>query len=219
MKFLRKFNESSSDIKEDILENFMSITDKFGEPRCISTNFGTSTKWTLEWTIQSLDFSMMQPIDDVISNLKRLTQDIDDIVDASSRLTHFDLNMSIGRKLIIELLPKSSGDSDFQFINGYGARTLSLDANDIERFFKSRGVTVSKFDIDSSYSEFNETNDLEIFLNIPNSSAREEFRDLFEAELEIKTRELDINRTFTVNLSTSKVRIQPNEEKTYIDLE
>ena len=45
-----------------------------------------------------------------------------------------------------------------------------------------------------------------------------EFKELFETELEIKTRELDIDRIFIVNLSTSKVYIQPFQEKTYIDL-
>ena len=40
MKHLRRFFESVEISKEDILENFLYITDKLGEPNVYSNKFG-----------------------------------------------------------------------------------------------------------------------------------------------------------------------------------
>jgi hypothetical protein len=47
MKHLRKFNESLDSTKEEILENFLYITDKFGDPNVSTTPYGKSKKWTI----------------------------------------------------------------------------------------------------------------------------------------------------------------------------
>jgi hypothetical protein len=217
MKHLRKFNESNSEeSKEEILENFIRITDKFGEPRIFSSNFGDSVKWTIVWSIPDLKPSLLQPATDLIQKLKTITEDADDIISASSRLGDWDFNMMIGSELVIEMTPKETGSDTFEFIKEYDSRTLYVFANEVERFFKSRGVIVAKFDVNTSYNEFNETNDLDIFLNIPNSPARIEFQTLFNNELESKADEID--REYRVYVSTGRVCIEPQEEKSYVSL-
>lgn len=212
MKHLRKFNESTEDEKRDILDNFEFISDKFGQPECSSSKYGDSLKWSISWDIR-LDISVLQEAHQLIQKLKDLVEDIDDVLSASDRLEKFNINMSLTDKLKIELVPKESGSDTFKFIKGYEGRQLYVRINEVERFFNSRGVRVVKWDNDSSYNEYNETNELEILLNKRDNQSKSEFYNLVMAELNL----ID-DREYQVRYQGDSIIIYPIEEKSYVEV-
>lgn len=212
MKHLKKFNESLDSTKEEILENFLYITDKFGEPTVSSSNYGTHKKWTLSWNI-NMNFSVMQNAEELIKKLKDITEDIDDVLAATDRLEDFDCNMSISHNLIIELFPKETGSEDFKFIKGYEWRQLYVRKNEVERFFNSKGIRVEKFDNESSYREGYDENYLDIHLSKMDRVILGDFCRMVEDELN----QID-DREYHCEIFGSGVRIFPTEEKSLVEL-
>ncbi len=212
MKHLKKFFESIETEKEDILENFISISDKFGEPEIYSTNFGSNKKWSLSWNI-NLDLSVLQEAQQLVKKLKDVTEDIDDVLAASSRLESYNINMSLTNKLKIELVPKDTGDNTFKFIKGYESRQLYVRINEVERFFNSRGLRVVKWDNESSYDEVNQTNKLEISLNKVDNQVTSEFYRLIMAELNLIK-----DRDYQMYVNGNDVVIYPDEEKAFVEV-
>ena len=213
MKHLKRFNESKEDEKLDILDNFTYITDKLGEPSISSHTFGTGTKWNLSWDIK-LDLSVLQEANQLIQKLKDIVEEIDDVLSAADRLENYNINMSLTNSLRIELVPKDTGDNTFKFIKGYESRQLTVRMNEVERFFNSRGLRVIKWDNESSYNEYNETNDLEIVLNKRDNRVTAEFYNLVMAELN-PFRE---DREYQVRTQGDSVVIYPTEEKSYVEV-
>jgi hypothetical protein len=213
MKHLKKFNESVEDEKRDILDNFEFISDKFGQPDCYSSKYGDSSKWSISWDIR-LDLSVLQEAHQLIQKLKDLVENIDDILSASDRLEKFNINMSLTNKLKLELVPKESGSDTFKFIKGYDSRTLYVYINEVERFFNAKGLRVVKWDNESSYDEYNQTNDLEIVLNKRDHSVTAEFYRLVMAELNLLREE----REYQVRTQGDSVVIYPTEEKACIEV-
>jgi hypothetical protein len=212
MKHLKKFFESNETEKEDILENFISISDKFGEPEIYSTNYGPNKKWSLSWNI-NLNLSVLQESQQLIKKLKDITEDIDDVLAASSRLESYNINMSLTDKLKIELVPKDTGDNTFKFIKGYESRQLYVRINEVERFFNSRGVRVVKWDNESSFDEVNQTNKLEISLNKVDNNVTSEFYRLIMAELNLIK-----DRDYQMYVNGNDIVIYPDEEKAYVEV-
>ncbi len=212
MKHLKKFFESTETEKEDILENFISISDKFGDPEIYSTNFGSNKKWSLSWNI-NLDLSVLQEAQQLVKKLKDVTEDIDDVLAASSRLENYNINMSLTNTLRIELVPKDTGNDTFKFIKGYESRQLYVRINEVERFFNSRGLRVVKWDNESSYDEVNQTNKLEISLNKVDNQVTSEFYRLIMAELNLIK-----DRDYQMYVSGNDVVIYPDEEKSYVEV-
>ena len=212
MKHLKKFFESTETEKEDILENFISISDKFGEASIGSYNYGSSKKWVLSWNI-NLDLSVLQEAQQLVKKLKDVTEDIDDVLAASSRLENYNINMSLTNTLRIELVPKDTGNDTFKFIKGYESRQLYVRINEVERFFNSRGLRVVKWDNESSYDEVNQTNKLEISLNKVDNQVTSEFYRLIMAELNLIK-----DRDYQMYVSGNDVVIYPDEEKSYVEV-
>lgn len=212
MKHLKKFFESIETEKEDILENFISISDKFGEPEIYSTNFGSNKKWSLSWNI-NLNLSVLQEAQQLVKKLKDVTEDIDDVISASNRLESYNINMSLTDELKIELVPKDTGDDTFNFIRGYESRVLYVRINEVERFFNSRGVRVVKWDNDSSVDEVNQTNKLEISLNKRDNQVTSEFYRLIMAELNLIK-----DRDYQIYVNGNDVVIYPDEEKAFVEV-
>jgi hypothetical protein len=121
--------------------------------------------------------------------------------------------MSLTDKLKIELVPKDTGENTFKFIKGYEGRQLYVKINEVERFFNSRGIRVVKWDNESSYNEYNETNDLEIFLNKRDNVIISEFYDLIMVELKLIE-----DRDYQVRMEGNSVVIYPTEEKSYVEI-
>lgn len=212
MKHLKRFNESKEGEKLDILENFAYITDKFGQPDISSSNYGTGTKWNISWDIK-LNLSVLQEATQLIQKLKDIVEEIDDVLSAADRLENYNINMSLTDELRIELVPKNSGDNTFKFIKGYEGRQLTVRMNEVERFFNSRGLRVIKWNNESSYNEYNETNDLEIFLNKRDNQVTAEFYNLIMAELNLIE-----DREYQVRTQGDSIVIYPNEEKAYVEV-
>jgi hypothetical protein len=212
MKHLKRFNESKEDEKLDILENFSYITDKFGQPGIGSHNYGKKTKWILSWNIR-LNLSVLQEATQLIQKLKDIVEDIDDVISAADRLENYNINMSLTDELRIELVPKDSGDNTFKFIKGYEGRQLYVRMNEVERFFNSRSLRVIKWDNESSYNEYTDNNDLEIFLNKRDDLINAEFYDLIMAELSL----ID-DREYQVRSEGNSIVIYPVEEKSYVEV-
>ena len=212
MKHLKKFNESLDSTKEEILENFLYITDKFGEPIIYSSDYGSLKKWTLSWDV-NINFSVLQKAEEIIKKLKDITEDIDDVLAAADRLEDFVCNMSLLDKLVIELVPKDSGDNTFKFIKGYEGRCLYVRINEVERFFNSRGLRVVKWDNESSYDERYQTNKLEISLNKSDNQVTSEFYRLIMAELNLIK-----DRDYQMYVDGNDVVIYPDDEKAYVEV-
>ena len=212
MKHLRKFFESVDITKEEILENFLYITDKFGDPDVYNSPYGKSKKWTISWDIK-LNLSVMQEAEQLINKLKDLTEDIDDVLAAGDRLEDFTINMSLTNTLKLELVPKDTGEDTYKFISHFEWRQLYVRINEVERFFNSRGLRVVKWDNESSYNEYNETNDLEIVLNKRDNQVTAEFYNLVMAELNLIE-----DREYQVRTQGDSVVIYPNEEKSYVEV-
>ncbi len=212
MKHLRKFNESLDSTKEEILENFLYISDKFGEPTIYSSNYGSHKKWTLSWHI-NMNLSVMQNAEELIKKLKDITEDIDDVLAATDRLEDFDCNMSISDNLIVELVPKDSGSEEFKFIKGYESRAIYVRKNEVERFFNSKGIRVEKFDNESSYSEYNQSNGLDIHVSKMDRVVLGDFCRMVNDEL----RQID-DREYHCEISRRGAKIYPTEEKSYVEL-
>jgi hypothetical protein len=213
MKHLKRFNESKEDEKLDILENFAYITDKLGEPSIGSHSYGNGTKWNLSWNIK-LDLSVLQEATQLIEKLKDIVEEIDDVLSAADRLENYNINMSLTNSLRIELVPKDTGDNTFKFIKGFEWRQLTVRMNEVERFFNSRGLRVVKWDNESSYSEYSQTNELEIILNKRDDQVTAEFYRLVMVELN-PFRE---DREYQVRTQGDSVVIYPNEEKSYVEV-
>jgi len=214
MKHLRKFNEGLDSTKEEILENFLYISDKFGTPTIYSSNYGSHKKWTLSWNI-NINFSVMQNAEELIKKLKDITEDIDDVLSASDRLEDFDFNMSISNNLIVELVPKDSGSDDYKFIKffNYEWRQLYVRKNEVERFFNSKGIRVEKFDNESSYRDGDDTNHLDIYLSKIDTVVCGDFCRMVEDELN----QID-DREYHCEIFGRGVRIFPTEEKSFVEI-
>ena len=212
MKHLKRFFESTDFSKEDILENFLFITDKLGDPEIYSSKFGNSSKWTIRWDLK-IDLSVLQEASELISKLKELTEDIDDVLAAADRIGEYNINMSITDLLILEMVPKDTGNNEFNFIKGYDSRILYVRKNEIERFFNSRGIRVVKWDNESSYNEYNQTNDLDIHLSKNDIEVTDDFKRLVNIEL----RRID-DREYECSGGGSVISICPLEEKAYVEM-
>jgi hypothetical protein len=211
MKHLKKFNESLESDKLDILENFIHISDKFGDPHVTSTKYGNDTKWILSWSIK-IDVSVLQEAEKLINKLKDIVIDIDDVLSAGDRLKKYNINMSLTNTLRIELVPKDTGNDNFNFIKGYEWRQLLVNINEVERFFNSRGLRIVKWDNEYSYNQYTETNDLKIVLNKRDDVVTSEFHDLIMIELDKEHRE------YEVIIDENNIIISPLEEKSYIEV-
>ena len=213
MKHLKKIFESLDITKEEILENFLYITDKFGDPEINNSSYGKSKKWTISWDIK-MNLSVLQEAEQLITKLKDLTEDIDDVLAASDRLEDFTINMSLTNELRLELVPKDTGDDSYKFIDRYEFRQLFVRINEIERFFNSKGIRIEKWDNESSYDEYNQTNNLEIVLNKIDNVITHEFWRLIMAELN-NFRE---DREYQVRTQGKSIVIYPDEEKAFVEV-
>ena len=215
LKHLKKFFESKDDEINDILENLVYINDTFGKANIASYRIGNGKKYPLTWNL-GMDFSHLQDAKSMIQKLKLITENIEDVLAAEERLGNWNFSMSISNELRIELNPKDLGEEGYEFIYKYEWRTLYVFKNEIERFFNSKGMRVTKWDLDSSFDEGNQRNDLEIYLDKEDYLVTEEFTRMFEEELARKQNEID--REYEVYDGGDYVAIRSIEEKSAVDL-
>lgn len=214
MKHLKRIFESFEEItKEDIIDNFISISDELGEPRINSSKYGKLTKWKISWHFTNLQH--LQPLDEIANRIKNLNELIVDMQSAASRFEDYNINISISGLLIIEITPKETGDQNFEFIKNYDFRTLNLNKSEIERFFKSKGVNVLNWE--ETFDEANERGDVEIYLSDNDGNVVTEFKNIFRQELNRK--EKDIHKEYTCDGYSNHITIYSLDEKAFVSLE
>jgi len=214
MKHLRKFNESYvEDTKRDIIENFNYIIDTLGEPVITNKNWGDKHKWTIKFDLQ-MDISIMNNALDVISKLKSITEDIEDIISASERLSDYYFQMSIKEYLIIEMIPKVEKSENYNFIIGQNWREIQLDSSEIEKFFRSNDINlIKKWIDDDNYIEISETCASYFKFDKFDNRIFAEFIQKFNSEFEEK----EIDRNIVAEYSgDNTIQIFPTDEKTYV---
>ena len=214
MKHLKKFFESTDNDLDEILDNLVYINDAFGKPEIDSYRIGNGKKYILKWNLK-MDFAHLQDAKSIIEKLKLITENIEDVLSAQDRLGNWNFSMSISNELRIELNPKDLGEEEYEFISKYEWRTLYVFKNEIERFFNSKGMRVTRWDLDSSFDEGNQRNDLEIYLDKEDYLVTEEFTRMFEEELARKQNEID--REYEVYDGGDYVAIRSIEEKSAVD--
>jgi hypothetical protein len=219
MRHLKKFNESSNieDTKRDIIDNFSYLIDTLGDPIISNKNWGDKHKWVIKFNLE-MDISLMNNALDVINKLKSITQDIEDIISASERLSDYYFQMSIKDWLIIEMIPKVEKSESYNFIINQSWREIQLNLVDIEKFFSSNGINLIKkwFDDDSyievsevcaSYFKFDKFDDV-VFA---------EFISMFTNETNSKLDSEEIDREIVAEYNgDNTIQIYPTEEKTYV---
>ena len=220
MKHLRRFNESYvEDTKSDIIENFSYIIDTLGEPVITNKNWGDKHKWIIKFDLQ-MDISIMNNALDVISKLKSITEDIEDIISASERLSDYYFQMSIKDYLIIEMIPKVEKSENYNFIIGQNWREIQLDSSEIEKFFRSNDINlIKKWIDDDSYIEITETCASYFKFDKFDNTVFSEFIEKFNNEVNSKLDTGEIDREIVAEYNGSKtIQIFPTYEKTYVDL-
>ena len=212
MKHLKRFLESNSPLDE-IRDNFQFINDEFGEPNVSESKFGNSKKYLLRWNLK-FDMSKMNKLDLTFNKIKLISELLDDIKSASSILDDYDFDLSITDELRIEILPKETGINSFEFIKNYEWRTLKLNKNEIQRFFRSKGVNV--IDWEETFNEYSESGDVEFTLDQERNDVLVEFKSLFDRELENRSKEID--REYYCSIGSDNVVIGTDEEKAVVAL-
>jgi len=214
MKHLKKFNESYvEDTKRDIIENFSYIMDILGEPRITNQNWGEKHKWTISFDL-GMDLSIMNNALDVVNKLKSITEEIEDIISASERLSEYYFQISITNKLKIEMIPIVEKSDNYNFILGQNWREIQLNISDIEKFFKSNGLNlIKKWLDDDNYIEISETCASYFKFDKFDNRIFAEFIQKFNSEFEEK----EIDRNIVAEYSgDNTIQIFPTDEKTYV---
>lgn len=218
MKHLRKFNESYvEDTKNDIIENFSYIIDTLGEPVITNKNWGDKHKWTIKFNL-GIDISLMNNALDVISKLKTITEDIEDVISASERLSDYYFQMSIKDNLTIEMIPKVVKNDTYNFILGQNWREVQLNLVDIEKFFRSNGINlIKKWQDDDNYVEVSETCASYFKFDKFDNTVFAEFIQKFNNEFATKADNDELDREVVAEYNgNNTIQIFPIEEKTYV---
>ena len=221
MKHLKKFfeahwrNNTEDPVYQDILDNFIAITDKLGEPDIKSVKYGNSNKWTIKWNL-GIDITLFNDATVVVDKLKYIVQEFDDILAAKDRMSDFNLQMKITSDLEIHIIPKDTSGGEFKFISTRPQyrREIKLNITEIERFFNSKGINISKSYVKDEYETMQQSS-VTIELNKRDQQSIDEFVSMFEREAELRT---DIEDPILVSGHGSTITIYPEIEKSYITI-
>lgn len=219
MKYLKKifesWNEKDDPVYKDLVDCLVYINDKFGEPTIYPTKYGNSNIWNVRWEIK-IDFSEFNDAETMISKLRDIVEDIDDVLATGEKLEDFIVDMAIvGTELKLRFTPKDTGDDNYNFIKGQNGREIKINVTEIARFFGKHGIKVVKVD-DTDYNEISEQSSVTIYLDKEDGVARDEFRDKFNSEKDAMKNQDLLDRDFEMSISRKTIDIYPTEEKTYI---
>ena len=219
MKYLKKifenWNEKDDPVYKDLVDCLVYINDKFGEPTIYPTKYGNSNVWNVRWEIK-IDFSEFNDAETMISKLRDIVEDIDDVLATGEKLEDFIVDMAIvGTELKLRFTPKDTGDDNYKFIVGQEWREIKLNITEITRFFGKHGIKVIKVD-DTDYNEISEQSSVTIYLDKEDGVARDEFSQKFYSEKTQMESQGELDREFEMSIDRKKIEIYPTEEKTYI---
>lgn len=219
MKYLKKifenWNEKDDPVYKDLLDCLVYINDKFGQPTIYPTKYGNSKIWNVRWEIK-MDFTEFNDAETMISKLRDLVEDIDDVLTTGDKLEDYTVDMAlVGTELKLRFTPKDTGDDSYKFIVGQEWREIKLNITEITRFFNKNGIKVIKVD-DTDYNEISEQSSVTISFDKSDNVVFSDFRQRFEREKKQMEDSGEIDRPFEISISHTTLHIYPEEEKTYI---
>lgn len=219
MKYLKKIFESwdkkDDPVYKDLVDCLVYINDKFGEPTIYPTKYGNSNVWNVRWEIK-IDFSEFNDAEKMISKLRDIVEDIDDVLATGEKLEDFIVDMAIvGSELKLRFTPKDTGDDNYKFIKAQDGREIKINETEITRFFGKHGIKVIKVD-DSDWNEISQQSSITIYLDKEDGVARDEFSEKFYSEKTQMESQGELDREFEMSINRKTIEIYPTEEKTYI---
>jgi hypothetical protein len=219
MKYLKKifenWNKKDDPIYNDILNSLVYINDKFGEPSIYPTKYGSSNVWNVRWEIK-MDFTEFNDAETMISKLRDLVEDIDDVLTTGDKLEDYTVDMAlVGTELKLRFTPKDAGDDNYKFIVQQEWREIKLNITEITRFFNKNGIKVIKVD-DTDYNEITEQSSVTISFDKADNVVFGDFRQRFEREKKQMEDSGELDRPFQISIGHNKLEVYPEEEKTYI---
>lgn len=219
MKYLKKifenWDEKDDPVYKDLLDCLVYINDKFGQPTIYPTKYGNSNVWNVRWDIK-MDFNEFNDADAMITKLRDIVEDIDDVLTTADKLEDYTIDMAIvGTELKLRVTPKETGDDDYKFIVGQDWREIKINITEITRFFNKNGIKVIKVD-DSDYNEISEQSSITIHLDKTDTEIYNQFSQMFNGEKAEMEENGELDRPFQISIGHNKLEIYPEEEKTYI---
>ena len=217
MKYLKKIFEDKTDdpVYKDLLDCLVYINDKFGQPSIYSTKYGNSNVWNVRWEIK-MDFTEFNDAETMISKLRDLVEDIDDVLTTGDKLEDYTVDMAlVGTELKLRFTPKDAGDDSYKFIVQQEWREIKLNITEITRFFNKNGIKVIKVD-DTDYNEITEQSSVTIYFDKADNVVFGDFRQRFEREKKQMEDSGELDRPFEISFGGGNLYIYPEEEKTYI---
>jgi hypothetical protein len=217
MKYLKKIFEDKTDdpVYKDLLDHLVYINDKFGQPSIYSKKYGNSNVWNVRWEIK-MDFTEFNDAETMISKLRDLVEDIDDVLTTGDKLEDYTVDMAlVGTELKLRFTPKDAGDDNYKFIVQQEWREIKLNITEITRFFNKNGIKVIKVD-DTDYNEITEQSSVTISFDKADNVVFGDFRQRFEREKKQMEDSGELDRPFEISFGGGNLQIYPEEEKTYI---
>jgi hypothetical protein len=217
MKYLKKIFEDKTDdpVYKDLLDHLVYINDKFGQPDIYSKKYGNSKVWNVKWEIK-MDFTEFNDAETMISKLRDLVEDIDDVLTTGDKLEDYTVDMAlVGTELKLRFTPKDAGDDNYKFIVQQEWREIKLNITEITRFFNKNGIKVIKVD-DTDYNEITEQSSVTIYFDKADNVVFGDFRQRFEREKKQMEDSGELDRPFEISFGGGNLYIYPEEEKTYI---
>ena len=222
MKHIRKFNESREEkekIIDEILENFMHISDLLGEPQTYGKKWGNLYRWEITWQ-SGIDLSVKNDIELVTTKLKVIVAELDDVLSAEDRLPEYQFKISLTKLLVIELTPKDLGEDNgiYNFIKSEEWREINLNMVDIQKYFMRKGYNILKtWETSEDAVEMTET--CAVYINLDkeiSNEVRKEFETKINNGLAGDRNQAGDIEVYKQGLNV--ISIYPIHEKTYITL-
>ena len=226
MRHLKKYKifESSDDFYQDLLDNFSFITDNLGEPRINKVKWANSFKWIFSWNL-GINLNEFHSPAEIVNKLNIILTDFDDVVSAESRIEDHEVKMLItNERLKVSITPLDTGDSNYEFIKRQDGRSIVINVSDIERYLKSKGISIKN--IEEDYQESLDTSKIHIYTSEILRGEADELKGMFEDEVSSKSIRPQggypdpdsgkIDRDVQISVGAGGLAIYSNGEKTYI---
>lgn len=210
------FESESEDILDELKDNLANIYDILGEAKIDKKlyddkNFIYVFTWNLNLKLS--DFNDITKIVEFSDIMKEIV----DISATKERMSNFDFEVSITDKISVRVLPKSEKSDAYKFIIGQEWREVKINKVQIIKFFRDRGNSILDIKVDDD-----ENSDVSgVNIKLSNNNSMDEFVSMFNLEAESAYDNGDIknggiNRDIFAESRNGYIRIDTNDEKTYI---
>lgn len=210
-KFSKLLNESKS--LEEIEDYLLNINDVLGEPKKWNHGDKGFFIYEFEWNL-GYDISIYNSVEK-IEDIRKISNILQEIKTAQLRIEGHDIDFKItNNKFSVRVMSNKPLDTSYNFIIGQNWREIRLSYFEIVRFFKSKGFSVLKTELDDD-SETSEMSGVYIVTNADDGVNRE-FMNLLLNEIQEKLEDDIIYSEIDCSLQGDRILVYPNEEKTFV---